>query len=1547
MQCFSYLCAIMDIKALSCKVTKWIARILLSIVGLLLLLIVAIYLPPVQQWLKNWATDYLSEETGMKVEIERVKLSFPLDLVVENMSAVDGRDTVAAARELLLDIKVLPLFKGQIDLNRFELREARINTKDFISDTHVEGRFRLLAIDKPTVCDLSAKHIDVNRVRIKEADVRLVLSDTAAVDTTPSEPVEWKIALGELKVDDTKFYLQMPGDSMRVNGNIQTMSLARADINLKDDAYKAGELQLEAKDINYDIPYEKNTTGLDANHLKIPQLSLHAQDISYVGSSLDIKLRQLALKEQSGLEVSNLSGELHYDSTLVSLNNGHLQTPYSDLGADISINPDGRMAVKVNGDIGKKDIALLAGDALGKQLPDKPLSLNLRAEGTMERMDIDYCHLTLPGSMEVRLSGSINQLNSDLRRNGKLHYTVALNDASFLRNIMPKDLQKQLRIPNGTRIGGDIDFRGNSFNLSRNTIYCGKGSLSFTGNFSAANMSYNGRLVARQFPVQLFLPGMGLSPLTGSFDIKGKGTDFLSPGTTLVTNARIDAFTYAGFSLNNIDLQAEINGTGANGHFKAANNWLNAALNFNAQQQNGRLSGTLDGNISRLSLKALGASENDMSLMADVHVSGFYESATKKMAVGGNISNLNAVDSRLGYPGGNIRFGLGTSPDSTHIYLNSGDLTLRARSDDPFDRLLDGLTNFGTQFADSLSAAHLNHNYIRTLLPEMKLHLQAGNANPLHQFMSMQGYTFDSLYAHITTNKISGINGDISIANLKTGDILLENSRLNLRQDSDALHLNALIENTHKRNPNRFSASINGSLFCDGFRLLTHFKDEKGNDGLKIGTQAQFDGKGGISFTLIPEVSTIAYRQFKVNNDNFLRIDPAGLITANIDLLADDNTNLKLFSIMPEDADSLAAQSQDITLSIANLNLYDLSRVVPFLPSLGGWLDGDVHIIKTPQNFTAVGQLETRKLVYEGLPIGNLGTELFYMPEDNGHYVVAQILSSDKEVAVLDGHYYDRHGGTLDATLSLNHFPTPLLNTFLSDDGTMALRGWLDGDISVSGPTSNLTFNGQLKSDSVHVYSELYGFDLTMEDRSINIDNGKIVLDNMKFYGRERQAKDSNLATSSPLFIDGTVDFGNLDNIIFDLAIRAKDFHLISADRTKNAIVYGDVFVNMDLALRGKEGFMMLRGDLDVLGKTDFTYIMRDSPLQVDDQFSGLVEFIDFSDDSPVEETVTQTGGLFMAINLNIDKASHLHCELSEDGKSYLDCNGGGDLQLKMFPSGDMSLDGRFNIMKGEMKYTLPFIPLKTFTFAEGNYLLFNGDIDNPLLHITATERNKAAVTDDSGKSRMVLFNVGVRLSRTLSNMGIEFIIDAPEDSEVQNELASMSTENKNKVAITMLATGLYMSSNNKTGFKANNALNAFLESEIKNIAGNALKTVDISLGVEGNTTIDGETQTDYTFQFSKKFWNDRVNFIVGGKVSTGASDNTSSSQSFIDNISLEYRLDRFGTRYIQIFYDNDTHDPFEGSYSSAGAGYIWRRKTNDLGELIIFRKKKNILNEK
>ncbi len=439
------------------------------------------------------------------------------------------------------------------------------------------------------------------------------------------------------------------------------------------------------------------------------------------------------------------------------------------------------------------------------------------------------------------------------------------------------------------------------------------------------------------------------------------------------------------------------------------------------------------------------------------------------------------------------------------------------------------------------------------------------------------------------------------------------------------------------------------------------------------------------------------------------------------------------------------------------------------------------------------------------------------------------------------------------------------------------------------------------------------------------------------------QLEDFRLTSSqskNPLLINGTLNMADLSNISMNFNMKARNFELINAKRSQQSLVYGKVYADFQGQVRGNLNQMIVRGSLDVLDRTNMTYILKDSPLTVEDRLSDLVQFVDFTDTIPQEEEIVMPSTIDLTLGISVSDAARFHCNLSEDGNNYVDLEGGGNLTMRMTEQGDLRLTGRFTMEQGEMKYSLPIIPLKTFKIQQGSYVEFTGDILNPTLNLAATERVKATVTEND-QPRSVAFDVGVDISGSLEKMGLEFTIEAPEDLAMQNKLTSMTIDQRGKSAVAMLATGMFLDDESLTsggnGFKASNALTAFLQSEIQNIAGNALKSIDLSIGMENGTSSTGATTTDYSFQFAKRFYNNRISVIVGGKVSTGA-DATNSAESFIDNVTVEYRLDKSATRYVRAFYDRGTQDPFEGQLMKTGAGLVLRRKTDRLGELFIFR---------
>jgi hypothetical protein len=167
--------------------------------------------------------------------------------------------------------------------------------------------------------------------------------------------------------------------------------------------------------------------------------------------------------------------------------------------------------------------------------------------------------------------------------------------------------------------------------------------------------------------------------------------------------------------------------------------------------------------------------------------------------------------------------------------------------------------------------------------------------------------------------------------------------------------------------------------------------------------------------------------------------------------------------------------------------------------------------------------------------------------------------------------------------------------------------------------------------------------------------------------------------------------------------------------------------------------------------------------------------------------------------------------------------------------------------------------------------------------------------------------------------------------------IASMTTEERAKVAVTMLTTGMYLADGNTSGFTMNGALSSFLQSEINNITGNALRSLDLSVGVDNATDASGSMHTDYSFKFAKRFWNNRLRIVLGGKVSTG-SDVQSTNQSFFTNVAFEYRLSATSNQYIKLFYDRDSYDWLEGEIGEYGVGFLWRRKLQHFKDVFRFK---------
>ena len=106
------------------KRLKYIVIATVIAVAALLALPLLIYVPPIQRWLVNEATEIASEQTGMDISIEGVSLCFPLDLSLDGVLVKQEGDTIANIGSAVVDIQLLPLLDGHVAVDILDVKVA-------------------------------------------------------------------------------------------------------------------------------------------------------------------------------------------------------------------------------------------------------------------------------------------------------------------------------------------------------------------------------------------------------------------------------------------------------------------------------------------------------------------------------------------------------------------------------------------------------------------------------------------------------------------------------------------------------------------------------------------------------------------------------------------------------------------------------------------------------------------------------------------------------------------------------------------------------------------------------------------------------------------------------------------------------------------------------------------------------------------------------------------------------------------------------------------------------------------------------------------------------------------------------------------------------------------------------------------------------------------------------------------------------------------------------------------------------------------------------
>ena len=1517
------------------KAFWWILGLLLSPVLLFVIVGVLLYLPPVQNWAVDKVAAIASEKTGMDITVDHVRLAFPLDLAVNGVRVIAPTDTIADVERAVVDVQLMPLLSSKVVVNELEVQNAYVNTGDMVEAARVKGRLGRLFLTSKGV-DLDQQTVELNGTRLEDAVLDVALNDSVPEDTTTSENF-WKIHIDEVTVSQSDVMLHMPGDTMSVRAQFGTLAAREALVDLASQTYTVGSVDWTNGALQYDQNFEPRIEGLDYNHIDLSDITIGIDSIYFHDPTLRLQMRTVALKEKSGLQVTDLTGPITMVNGSVLLPKFHLTTPTSDILVNLDmplsltekIDP-GKMRLSMQVQLGKDDLMLFMADmpkTFRQHWPDAPLYVGGTLRGNMQHIDFNDLDIQLPTAFHVKATGFAANLDDPQRLQADVRFNAVTHNLGFVTAMLPRDVQRNYRIPQGIRAAGHVRANGDQY-FADVTAHEGRGTVKARGSFNARAMRYDARLNVRDLNVHHFMPHDSIYTVSADVTAKGQGTDFFSPRTTLQADAQIHHLGYGHWNLDHITAQADVHNGRAHADVNSQNDLLSGLVNLDALMAANRLDATVSTDLSKVDLYRMGFVEMPMAIGLCGHFD-VRSDLDQTHFVSGLLNDLTLRDSTKFYRPTDIGVLLNTTPDTTKVRVQSGDFIVKLDAGN-YERLMDQFSVLGDSVMAQMEHKVIDQPAIRRLLPTMSLHLESQRENPIAMFLkTSQNMDFKNMLFDMNTSPVTGVNGNGYIHSLTYSDIRLDTINFRLTQRKEHLSFGGQIRN-NKRNPQFvFNALFDGVVQERGATLGLRYYDADNKMGLRLGAKAEMVDSG-ISLHLIPERPTLGYKQFALNTDNYVFLGANNKVKANISLRADDGMGVKIYS---EETDPTALQ--DLTVTLHQFDLDEITSVIPYAPRMAGILNGDYHVIQNAEGqLSMVGDMSVRDMSYEHSPIGNVSTELVYLQkEDDAHAVEARLMKDDTEIGLLSGTYYNAGEGSIDAKLLLEQLPLSIANGFIPDQ-LFGLQGYGDGELSVKGPLSRPMVNGEILLTSSFVESVPYGVTLRFDDDPVRIVNSNLLFENFTVYSHNE----------NPLNIQGNVDFSDMDHVMINMRMRAKNFQLIGTKEHSKSVAYGKAFVNVYASMTGPLESLNMRGRLDVLGTTDVGYILRDSPLTTDNQLDNLVKFTDFADTTQTVIERPAINGFRMDMTVDISKGAHVMAYLNADHSNYIDLMGGGTLRMQYSPTDQLRLTGRYTLSNGEMKYALPIIPLKTFTIQDGSYVEFNGDMMDPTLNIKAVERTKATVTNASGVGRSVAFDCGVVITKKLSDMGLEFTLDAPEDMQLHSELQAMGLEQRGKLAVTMLTTGMYLADGNTQPFSMNSALSSFLSSEINNLTGNALRTLDLSFGMDNSTDATGQSHTDYSFKFAKRFMNNRLKLAIGGKVTSGTDMPGGRNNSFFDNVSLEYRLDDTANKYLNLFFQNNSYDWLDGYTQKYGGGFIWRRTLQNFTDIFRFKEQQPLV---
>lgn len=615
-----------------------------------------------------------------------------------------------------------------------------------------------------------------------------------------------------------------------------------------------------------------------------------------------------------------------------------------------------------------------------------------------------------------------------------------------------------------------------------------------------------------------------------------------------------------------------------------------------------------------------------------------------------------------------------------------------------------------------------------------------------------------------------------------------------------------------------------------------------------------------------------------------------------------------------------------------------------------GCLNGRVELSSAMASPFGEGRLSLTDVSVGGVSVAPMDLRVD-MPKDEGD--VSLTLNNSELGSTLVSALYDLEQNTYEGRLTVRELDLAAFGS-LATDVVSELKGGAVADLSVEGKGASLKIDGTLELEDVEAKVAMTG--VTYKVPSVKVE----FADNV---GRLEAAQVTDIHGGRAT-LNGGVDLADLNSVKYNIQLIPTSLAVIDLPPLRELPFYGNVTVSGAATLTSEGGDVMIDAALNTGEGSVFNL-----PLSGSSDFASVdfVKFVDAESAMAPDTTDVvvrkkmlmenrnrkseRKGNVLIDAQLGVNQGTQLKLIIDEATNNVLVASGEADLSVAIDSSNsDIQIRGDYQISEGYYNFNFQNLIGKRFTISPDSYIRWNGSPMDAHIDIDAVYKVKTSLapllgTETSASRGSTPVECIVNLGGSLADIDLNFDINVPTaNAEYQSILSSYfsSQEMMATQFVYLLAMGSFYSdgSGSAQGTTQAGATGTaiglgLLVDQVSRLVSNDAYRFNVKY------KMFDETASTYGVDFETEIIDDRLlleleaNVDTGGYYQGGAGEG---NNQLSGGGALTLLLDKAGNFILKGFSRTiDRFDENQGLQEN-GVGVYYRRSFDRLSDL--WRKK-------